>query len=152
MAQMEEKRTLEEICSIYSLEPELKDIFVEGRRDKSFVEWYLQDSNVGDVTVYPIDLVDIPNEILDEYNLTTRSKRSCVLALACTLAARFPSGLNVLCLADRDFEDYRMTVKTNRFLLFTDCNSLELYALSLNTIRKFTMVALGGPFQFLRRR
>ena len=141
---MEEKRILEEICSIYSLEPQLKDIFVEGRSDKYFVEWYLQDSNVDDVSVYSIDLIDIPDEILAEHNLTKGSKRSYVLALSCTLAARFPSELNVLCLADRDFEDYRTTVKINRYLLFTDCNSLDLYPFSLNTMHKFTMVALGG--------
>ena len=141
---MDEKRTLEEICSIYFLEPQLKDIFVEGRRDKSFIQWYLQDSNVDDVSVYSIDLVDIPDEVLAEHYLTKGSKRSCVLALACTLAARFPSGLNVLCLADRDFEDYRPTVKPNCYLLFTDCNSLDLYPFSLNTIQKFIMVALGG--------
>jgi hypothetical protein len=141
---MEVKRTLEEICSIYSLEPQLKDIFVEGRSDKIFVDWYLQDSNADDVSVYTIDSIDITEDIVTEHNLTKGSKRSCVLALACTLAVQFPHGLNVLCLADRDFEDYLATVEINRYILFTDCNSLDLYSFSMNSMQKFTMVALGG--------
>ncbi len=141
---MDEKRTLDEILAIYAFEPGLKDIFLEGRADKNFVEWYLRANGVRDVSVYPIDLIDIPNEIITKHGFTSKSNRSRVLALACELVERCPPGLPVLCLADRDYEDYRPSVRANCYLVFTDCNSLDLYTFTQATIDKFTTIALGG--------
>lgn len=84
---MDEKRTLDEILAIYAFEPGLKDIFLEGRADKNFIEWYLRANGVRDVSVYPIDLIDIPNEIITKHGFTPKSNRSRVLALACELVS-----------------------------------------------------------------
>jgi len=141
---MEEKRTLNEILAIYALEPGLKDIFLEGPADKNFIEWYLRANGVRDVSVYPIDLIDIPNEIVTKHGFAPKSNRSRVLALACELGEYYSAGLPVLCLADRDYEDYRPSVRANCYLVFTDCNSLDLYAFTQTTVDKFTTIALGG--------
>jgi len=141
---MDEKRTLEEVCAIYGMEPKLKDIFVEGGTDKSFIEWYLRASGIDSISVYPINLIDVPDQLLEKHGLVPGSHRSRVLAVACELAERYPQGLSVLCLADRDFEDYKPSVRGNPYLLFTDCNSLDLYAFTLSTIHKFTTIAIGG--------
>jgi len=141
---MVEKRTLNEILAIYAFEPGLKDVFLEGQADKNFIEWYLRANGVRDVSVYPINLIDIPNEIITKHGFARKSNRSRVLALACELMEHYPDGLPVLCLADRDYEDYRPSVRANSYLVFTDCNSLDLYAFTQATIDKFTTIALGG--------
>ena len=50
----------------------------------------------------------------------------------------------VLCLVDRDYEDCCPNVKPNSYLVFTDVNSLEAYALFPSVVEKFLLVALGG--------
>jgi hypothetical protein len=141
---MDEKRSLEEVLTIYAFEPSLKDIFLEGRTDKNFVEWYLRANGARDVSVYPIELIDIPVHVIQKHGLAPGSNRSRVLAVACELAERYPAGLKVLCLADRDYEDYRPSVAANCYLVYTDCNSLDLYAFTPAAIDKFVTVALGG--------
>lgn len=141
---MEEKRTLDELIAIYAFEPNLRDVFVEGHTDKCFIEWFLARKRPQTASVYSIDLIAIPDEILTKHGLKKGSKRSSVIALSCELAARHPNDLHVICVADRDFEDYLPSAKDNPYLAFTDTNALDLYALTLPTLEKFTLVALGG--------
>jgi hypothetical protein len=141
---MDQKRTLDELCAIYALEPGVRDIFVEGRSDQLFVEWYLRTNGVTIVSVYSIDLIDVPDDVLAVHNVSAGSNRSRIVALACELSKRCPDGLKVLCLADRDFEDYRPSASTSTYLLFTDCNSMDLYPFTAATMDKFCAVALGG--------
>ena len=36
------RRTLDELVARYVLEPDLRDIYVEGKTDKLFLEWFLR--------------------------------------------------------------------------------------------------------------
>jgi hypothetical protein len=144
MKVMNQKRTLDELCAMYVLEPELRDIFVEGCSDERFVKWYLRANGATAASVYSIDLIDIPDAILRQHDLSIGSNRSQLIALANELLRRCPGQLNVLCLADRDYEDYQPSGSTSRYLLFTDYNSMELYAFSPAAMDKFVAVALGG--------
>jgi hypothetical protein len=142
---MDVARTLDEVCAAHEYEPKLKTVFVEGPSDKAFIDWYLWTREPNYVAVLPIDTVDIPDEMLLKHGLPRGSNRSRVLALASELAERCPDGtVGMLCLADRDFEDYRPSGTPETYAAFTDCNSLELYAFNSESIRKFGMVALGG--------
>lgn len=141
---MDLKRTLEEVNALYSLEPEVRGIFVEGPGDKCFLDWYLHRKGITNVSVYQIDLIDIRDEILARYALPTGSNRSRVIALSCELASRQPEQRRVMCVVDRDYEDYCPICKSNPYLAFTDGNSLELYALRPTVVEKFLLVALGG--------
>jgi hypothetical protein len=141
---MDLKRTLEEVNALYSLEPELRDIFVEGPGDKCFLDWYLHRKGITNVSVYQIDLIDVPGEVVARYGLPAGSNRSRVIALSCELASRQPEQRRVMCVVDRDYEDYCPICKSNPYLAFTDGNSLELYALTPTVVDKFLLVALGG--------
>jgi len=141
---MDLRRKLDELFAIYSLEPALRDIYVEGTADKSFVEWFLHKSGRANVTVYPINLIEIPDDIIQGHGLPVGSHRSAVIALAAELEARCPDVLNVLCVADRDSEDYVPAAPASEYLLLTECNSLELYGFTPESVRKFLLVGLGG--------
>lgn len=141
---MEEKRTIDEIDALLDLEPELCDLYVEGATDKKFFDWYLSRKGIKHISVYSVDSVDVSDASLQEYSLPTDSNRSRVIALSREIAKRAPQGRRVLCVADRDWEDYCPSHCDNEYLVFTDGNSLELYALTPIVIRKFLMVALGG--------
>jgi hypothetical protein len=141
---MDQRRTLDETIAVYALEPNIKDLFVEGTTDKALIDWFLKGNGVTDVRVYPIDLFEVPDSVLQKHGLPLGSNRSRVVALACELAGAYPETLDVLCLADRDFEDYCPTCAKACYLLLTDCNSLDLYAFTASTLEKFSTVALGG--------
>lgn len=141
---MDIKRSIEELSAIYAVEPEIRDVFVEGATDKLFIEWYLCKKGIDNVSVYTIELIDISDEVLSKHNLRLGSNRCRVIALSCELEERCGPDCNVICIADRDFEDYCPSVGMNSYLSFTDGNALELYAFTPSVIEKFLLVALGG--------
>ena len=141
---MDEKRTIDEIAAIYQHETHLRDIFVEGATDKYFLEWYLSRKQILGVSVYSIDIIDIPDDLLVHYGLALDSNRSRVIALSCELDKRLREKYSVICIADRDYEDYCPSCPPNQYLTFTDGNSVELYVMTPAVIQKFLLVALGG--------
>jgi hypothetical protein len=141
---MDLRRTIEELSSLYGLEPELRDVFVEGTTDKAFLDWYVRRKRWPNVFVYPIDLVEVPDSLLESYGLPLRSKRSRVIALSLELARLLPVRGCVMCIIDRDSDDHFFVADTNPYLYCTDGNALELYALTPAVLEKFLLVCLGG--------
>jgi len=137
-------KKLDELIALYSLEPSLKDIYVEGVNDKNLIEWVLSAHNIKDISVYSIDGVEVNDDILERHRLNRRSNRSKVLALSAELAQSLPVTCKIVCIADRDQEDYLPSGLGNCFLGFTDYNSTELYLLRSSMIRKFISLVLGG--------
>lgn len=140
---MELRRTLEELHTLYDLEPELRDLYVEGTSDTCFFRWYLSSSGVTGIGVYPVDVLDIPAAVVSKHSLPEGSNKGRLIALSYELADSPASG-RVMCIADRDFDASCGHTHTNACLSWTDGNCLELYALSPTVFRKFVLVALGG--------
>ena len=87
----------------------------------------------------------LDDSLVQKHGLTAGSNRSRVLALAAEIAERQPDGeVGLLCIADRDFEDYRPCGVSDTYVAFTDCNALELYAFNDGCMRKFVSIGLGG--------
>ncbi|MDO8262425.1 MAG: DUF4435 domain-containing protein [Gallionella sp.] len=141
---MDRQRTVDEISTLYALEPGICDVYVEGSTDKHFFDWYLRRRGLTNVTVYPIDDVDIPNSLLTAYSLPSSSNRAKVIALSCELSRQQVTSRRVMCIVDRDSDDGINSHSTNPYLFTTDGNSMELYALTPAVIEKFLLVALAG--------
>jgi hypothetical protein len=141
----ESRKEMGELVSLYELEPELKDIYVEGLLDKDLFEWFLSRHGRDDISVYPIDVVDIPNSVLQQCGLNEQSNRSKVIALSYSLSRSAKIKASVLCIADRDYEDFLPKVTPNNFLRFTDFHSFESYLLTTKTVQKFFTIVLGHP-------
>jgi len=141
---MDQKRTVDEINTLYALEPDICDVYVEGATDKHFLDWYLRRKGLMNVTVYSIDVVDVPHDLCAAHSLPTGSNRAKVIALSCELANQQSVKRRVMCIVDRDSDDGIDRHGTNPYLFATDGNSMELYALTPPVIEKFLLVALGG--------
>lgn len=141
---MDQKRTLEEIDTLYALESDVCDVYVEGPTDKHFLDWYLRRKGYSHVTVYPIDVIDVPADVVTRHCFSARSNRSKVVALSCELATNQAKQRRVMCVIDRDSDDGIERLAANPYLFTTDGNSLELYALTPAVIEKFLLVALAG--------
>lgn len=141
---MDLRRTIDELTALYGLEPDLRDVFVEGTIDKAFFDWYVRRKRWPNVSVYPVDLVEIPSALVSSYGLPLGSQRSRVIALSCELAKLQPTGKRIMCIVDRDSDDQVSAIDENKYLFFTDGNALELYALAPRVLEKFLLVCLGG--------
>jgi len=141
---MDLKRTLNEINTLYALEPDICDVYVEGVTDKCFVDWYLRRKGHNNVTVYPIDVIEVPQDVLMTHCLSAKLNRAKVIALSCELTRQQTTRRRVMCVIDRDSDDGIDVLSANPYLFVTDGNSLELYALTPAVIEKFLLVALAG--------
>ncbi|WP_375504190.1 hypothetical protein [uncultured Nostoc sp.] len=123
----ETRRTLEELVSRYKFEPELCDIYVEGKTDKLLIEWFLKEKQLQDFAVYEIDTVEIPAQLLFELGLKDNI-RSRVIALALHIHDKLlETPLHITCIADKDFDWLFGKEYQCDLLLFTDYSCLEMY-------------------------
>jgi hypothetical protein len=134
---------ISELITLYQCEDTLKDIYVEGGLDKCIYEWFLHNHLRHDISVYCVDDVDISDELLLQYELNPESNRSKVIALSNELAKAPEIGASILCIADRDNEDYIKSTNLNDHLILTDFHSLESYIINDKCIRKFISIAMG---------
>jgi hypothetical protein len=141
---MEERKKPHELIALYSLEPDIKDIYVEGVSDKELFDWFLKCHGVNDINVYVVNAVDVPDDAISRYGLNTGSNRSRLLTLSAILSEDLQPTSRVACVVDRDNEDYLPTGIANPFLEFTDYNSIELYLFNDSTMQKLVSLILGG--------
>jgi hypothetical protein len=101
----------------------------------------------GDVLVYPISAVSIPDELREQFGvvyLDTRSKRTNVILLAMALQRTVPSAAeHVTCIADADAQHIRPFSFGTSFLVFTDYTSIEMYGFRADLITK--LIRIGSP-------
>lgn len=139
-----ERRTVEELLARYTLEPSLRDIYVEGSSDRVIVEWYLSASDLGDAAVYNIDTVEIPRELLDGLGLEN-GNRGRIIALAKELESHLAGPApQVTCLADRDFDTVLGINLEAEPLLLTDYTCMEMYCFDPRVLQKYLTVGLRG--------
>ena len=130
------RRTLGEIITRYQLEPDLRDLFVEGFRDQDIYRWYLKKCGYRKISVFQIDTVEVTRETLDSYGLDN-GHRGRVIALASELDTRFEGVLQfVRCIADSDFDFILGFHNSAQHLLYTDYTSVDLYTFEENLLKK----------------
>ena len=137
-----ERRTIDELAARYFLEPELRDLYVEGVRDRRIYSQYLEDLGHRDVTVFPIDSIEVSRHTVESYGLG-EGNRNRVISLAMELDQRFRLGLPcVRCIVDSDFDFILNSFTVSNHLLYTDYTSVDLYTCEENLF-------LDGPLSDL---
>ena len=141
----DEKRKFEEVIALAELEPELRNIYVEGVTDKIFINDYLENQQVENIKTYFIDQIDFsfiytqmdPTQVqqLEENN------KERVIYLANELEKIFGNTLShTICIIDADMDYALNNVRTGSYIMYTDYNSMELYLWSFNTISRFLVI------------
>ena len=143
--QMLPRRKIGELIARYELEPELRDLFVEGPRDQEIYSWYLENSGYKNVAVFEIETVEIPHDVLASHGLSS-GNRARVIALALELDKQFPELLRyVRCIADSDF-DFIFTFRIDaNHLLYTDYTSIDLYTSNEVLLAKVMRLSFNMP-------
>jgi hypothetical protein len=115
--------TIAELLVRYDLEPQLKDVFVEGSFDSDVLRKVFR--NDAQQAVYIIDTVDVGAELLSDHGLSTGNKQRLIV-LSRELA-EIPREARVRCLVDQDLDRWFGELEANSRLVWTRYNSLELY-------------------------
>lgn len=140
-----EKRNIDDLIALYELEPDIRDVYVEGRFDKCLIEWFLSEHNQLDCAVYDINTVEVPADLLFSEGLLDNN-RSRVIFLALYVYKHLPTTKSLTCVADKDFsfilnhKDFDCS-----FLLFTDYTSIDIYLFNEPVLDKFFRLVVRLP-------
>lgn len=142
-----DKRKISELITLYSLEPALNDIYVEGPSDKCLINRFLNDKN-GIVNIIEINDIDFSELYENKPNLKSNCKNK-IVELSDQLESNFSNSLSqVMCIVDRDFDDFLNRIIRNSYLHYTDFSSIELYFFNEKSFNIFFKDILHGfPFR-----
>lgn len=126
------RRTVAELRARYEFEPQLEDVFVEGAFDREVLS-EAQRNVATAKTIYEIDTVDVPDEILRKYGLTSGNKQR-VLALAQELSP-VAKDAKYLCLVDKDLDHWFGDLENISRLKWSSYCSIELHFFSESALR-----------------
>jgi hypothetical protein len=134
--------TIDALIAKYELEPDLRDIFVEGVSDVTIFNNYAEKQRISSVLVYPIVEVNVPKELVEQQYGTGNRGRIC--ALARELSENVPNDNdNVYCVADQDFEPADGPIRNFQRLLLSDFSCIEAYGFSWDVISKLHNTYFG---------
>lgn len=137
--------TIEELVTKYEFEPTLRDIFVEGKRDKIFFEIFLSDCEYSHAKVYEISTIYFSEEKYRPLDLPLRhNNRNKVIALMHKIFSQLKDANQVRGIADRDFDIILENANACPYLFFTDYTCLEMYSFNPRVLSRFLTIILGG--------
>jgi hypothetical protein len=131
-----EKRKISELITLYSLEPELKDIYVEGASDKCFINRFLSFKEI-DANVIEINDIDF-SELYEVKPFLKSDCKKKVIELSCQLESSFSNTIDsIICIVDRDFDEFLNLMVSNHYLNYTDFAAIELYFYNESSVSAF---------------
>lgn len=138
-----ERLLIRELVARYKLEPDIRDIYVEGKFDSDIVRWYLKNSGYSNVAVLRTEDVELPASLLSKYGLAPGEK-SRVLALASELATHTgQESTQVTCVVDADCDRILGKKIDCGLVLTTDYTCMEMYLANEQLLGKFFNLVLG---------
>ena len=137
------RRTISELIARYRFEPSLRDLYVEGHRDKTVYGWYTNARGYRKVSVFKIDSIHVPKRLVESYGFPG-GNRSRIIVLALELDKNFaPKLKRVRCIADKDFDVVFGNPQCAEHLYYTDYTSVDMYAYSEEVIGKVLCLRFG---------
>jgi len=137
-----EKRTIQDFVSLYELEPEIRNIWVEGETDAAVMSWFLDACGIRDVDVRTPDEVDVDAEMVAKYGLLP-GNRSRIISLALEVGVALKGNKNcatVVAVADRDFDDLLGRRIQCDLLIYTEFSSLEMFCADKEVLEKLLKI------------
>ncbi len=140
-----ERRSIKELVTLYELEPKLRDLYVEGRKDAALLNWYLHNETVAILRFTKLT----PSKFLRHCWNTTAyplgdSGRIRGSAGELEKALDVKGRRCVRLIVDADFDHLLGTKNTCSLLLRTDFANLDMYLFSESVIDKLTAIVLLG--------
>lgn len=126
-------RKISEVVSMYILEDELIDFYVEGITDKLILDNY-KEFKQAKIEVIEINNLDFSDIVHDDLDL--RSNKHKLIALSRELSSIKLNSV-VYCLNDKDLDGILKPIEVNCNLIYTDYSCMEAYFFCEKPIKKF---------------
>lgn len=135
-------RTLTELRTLYEIQPQLRDILVEGRDDARLIRWYLREHEIRKVQVYAVDdRVEIDSAKVFAAGGEVGPKGR-ILAVATEAANWVLLQDNITCIVDAD-RDCLGSLSKFAHLLITDVGSMDVYCFQQRPLQQFIDVVVS---------
>ncbi|QVN22489.1 DUF4435 domain-containing protein [Burkholderia pyrrocinia] len=136
------RKQIPEIAERLKREPSIREMYVEGIYDRDFYRAALKSLGINDVQVYPIDMVDVPYDLLQKIGLTS-GERQRVQAAASHFFEKKDVTHQILFLIDADL-DYLLDIPDpHPPLERTSGTSTEIIMWNKSVLERFFSIALG---------
>lgn len=133
-------RTIGEEVSQLLLERNIRIVYVEGAFDKAVLNDFFSIWEHDDVIVKEISEVAV--------NVLSGGNRARVIKLSEEMAVELPADNDkVRCVADADFEGLTGVKTTNRYLLYTDYASMDLYFFQRSCVQQLVRILYKKPYK-----
>lgn len=139
------RRTIDELATLYGLEPDTRDVFVEGSADATVIKWYLRNRRNAAVSVMEIGAIDVPPSLVKDYKFDVGNKgRMLALAeeLNKKLIGRFRDCPTLVC--DADSDRILGAARIIEMLILTDFTCVEMYLFNKATFDKMISLVMKG--------
>lgn len=128
------KRTPQAIVLAHRMDPERRELYVEGVEDQIRIKWIVGNSVSPNARILPVDLIEIPGS-------SVGGNKARLIAFARAVEAE---GLNILCFVDADTDRLSNITHPSNVVL-TDFRDMEGYWLRESCLEKVIMLALTEP-------
>ena len=120
---------IHELAAQYEYHPDLRDIYVEGRQDRVFFEWFLNEMGLSSGTaVYESQAVEVDAVVLAKHGLAESGEKTRLVALSRELLGLLTKGhKHLMFVVDADFDYILESFVHCDFLFYTDGTSLESF-------------------------
>ena len=133
-----DRRTLEELATLHELQPDLRELYVEGAKDCLAYGAIIREIFGLKLDVIEINSLYIPNEIVELHGFGSKGNKGRVIAAAISIEKicnRSPKSIRFM--ADQDFWIIDKTRPECGILILTDSTCLEAYFLEKETIERY---------------
>lgn len=130
---------------MYSLEPSLRDFYVEGRLDEAIVHWFVSHYGRRQVGVRRVDDIDIPAADVHALGFSSGTKgRALTLGATACNALDEESADCLFVVVDRDFDSDETVNLRPSCIGVTDFPSMESYLLFDESLQEFLDLQFPG--------
>jgi|GEM_PF-4588229 len=130
----EYRRTIEDIIILYRLEKNVKDLYVEGKSDKYFLEWHLNQIGIVKSDIYTIENIFIPSDELFINGYENNNRDRILFLISCLNASKCLGKYKGI--IDRDILCFTRGLPLMDNVLITDYSCLEMYAYNDDVMAK----------------
>jgi hypothetical protein len=128
--------TVPELITRYTLEPKLRDIFVEGYFDKNLIDKCMSLSRSSLLSVYVIDSIQVDGNVLAKHGLTSGNKNR-LIALAHELSSLDDAEFKIL--IDKDLDHWICDICYPSNIVTTRFSDMEMHFLDIDYVKKFIL-------------
>jgi len=144
------RKKIDELIVRYTLEPGLRDVYVEGPAEKNLLEWFFTESRLEQIDIFDVNTINIPESVTNNYGLRSDNNQCGNRDRIITLSLEFDKKLKnhipyLICIADSDFDFLLGRKFHSSYLVYSEYTSTDLCFFSEQSLGKILTLLGSNP-------